>query len=734
MADDDKDMLVFLADEPDPAAEQEATAAAVWRVLLVDDEPDVHTATKVALRNLDIEGRRLEFQHAYSDAEARKVLQQEAPFAVAVIDVVMESDTAGLDLVRYIREELADAQVRLILRTGQPGYAPEISTIQNYDINDYRTKSELTQSRLFTSLTIAVRSYSQLCQLEAGRVGLEQILDATRELSRPSGLQQFATGLLTQLCALLRIDCDGLLCAALHPATRQPYILAAAGQYSNWTGKLLEELPEGGIRSRLEQSLQAREHVLNGDIGLFFEGANGQALAAYVNIGRQLSELEQQLLEVFCNNMSTAFENLQLYLDIEALAFRDTLVDLPNRNALLQLLDQHSGEQHTLALVDLDNFADINNILDESFGDAVLQAVARQLCSAFSEQCMVARLASNLFGVYGPDVEVNPDQIQSLFAQPFQVGDGQTLRLSATTGLARAEGRCGKDLLKNAGAALKQAKRLVRGKHLYFKLEQSRAARDRINMLQMLRTALSEQHLQLYYQPFICLRNRQVTGAECLLRWRTPDGQFISPEDFIPIAEQSGLMVAIGEWVLRTALRWRISLQDRVADDFRVAVNISQVQFAEPSFVERLLSILRETGVPRHQLELELTESVAIENFDRLKSKLQQIQEAGIDIAMDDFGTGYSSLSVLQRLDLNRLKIDRSFISGEKNHDSFDMAKTIIAMAEHLELQTIAEGIETEEQCAELLASGCEEGQGYLFARPMPEADFIVWLDAWPGA
>lgn len=734
MADDDKDMLVFWADEPDPAAEQEETAAAVWRVLLVDDEPDVHTATKVALRNLDIEGRRLEFRHAYSNAEARKVLQQEAPFAVAVIDVVMESDTAGLDLVRYIREELADAQVRLILRTGQPGYAPEISTIQNYDINDYRTKSELTQSRLFTSLTIAVRSYSQLCQLEAGRVGLEQILDATRELSRPSGLQQFATGLLTQLCALLRIDCDGLLCAALHPATRQPYILAAAGQYSNWTGKLLEELPEGGIRSRLEQSLQAREHVLNGDIGLFFEGANGQALAAYVNIGRQLSELEQQLLEVFCNNMSTAFENLQLYLDIEALAFRDTLVDLPNRNALLQLLDQHSGEQHTLALVDLDNFADINNILDESFGDAVLQAVARQLCSAFSEQCMVSRLASNLFGVYGPDVEVNPDQIQSLFAQPFQVGDGQTLRLSATTGLARAEGRCGKDLLKNAGAALKQAKRLVRGKHLYFKLEQSRAARDRINMLQMLRTALSEQHLQLYYQPFICLRNRQVTGAECLLRWRTPDGQFISPEDFIPIAEQSGLMVAIGEWVLRTALRWRISLQDRVADDFRVAVNISQVQFAEPSFVERLLSILRETGVPRHQLELELTESVAIEDFDRLKSKLQQIQAAGIDIAMDDFGTGYSSLSVLQRLDLNRLKIDRSFISGEKNHDSFDMAKTIIAMAEHLELQTIAEGIETEEQCAELLASGCEEGQGYLFARPMPEADFIVWLDAWPGA
>lgn len=731
MADDDKDMLVFLADEPDEAAGR--APAAVWRVLLVDDEPDVHQATLVALRNLSFEGRRLEFRHAYSSAEARRILQQEEAFAVAIIDVVMESETAGLDLVRHIREELADRSVRIILRTGQPGYAPEISTIQDYDINDYRTKSELTQTRLFTSLTIAIRSYAQICVLEAGQRGLEKILDATRELGRPAGLQQFASGLLTQLCALLRVDCDGLLCAALHPATQRPYVLAAAGQYSSWTGKLLEELPESGIRNRLEQSLQLRQHVLNSDVGLFFEGASGQALAAYVNIDRQLNEMEHQLLEVFCNNMSAAFENLQLYLDIEALAFQDTLVGLPNRNALLQLLGQHNAEQYTLALVDLDNFADINNILDESFGDSVLQAVAERLRNTFSDQCQVSRLASNLFGVYGPEAEVSPEKIQQQFAQPFQAGHSQALRLSATTGLARADGNCGRDLLKNAGAALKQAKRLVRGKHLFFKMEQSRAARDRINMLQMLRTALSEQHLELYFQPFVRLRNQQVTGAECLLRWRTPDGHFISPEIFIPIAEQSGLMVAIGEWVLRTALNWRISLQDRVADDFRVAVNISQVQFAEPTFVERLLCILQETGVPRHQLELELTESVAIENFDRLKSKLQQIQAAGIEIAMDDFGTGYSSLSVLQRLDLNRLKIDRSFVSGEKNVGSFDMAKTIIAMAEHLELQTIAEGIETAEQCAELLAAGCEEGQGYLFARPMPDADFIAWLDARAG-
>lgn len=726
----DKDVLVFLDDETVAESYEEQ---AVWPVLLVDDEPDVHAATEMALRNLRFEGGTLAFTHAYSDAEARKILQQSPPFAVAVIDVVMEREDAGLELVRYIREELRDTSLRIVLRTGQPGYAPEISTIQNYDINDYRTKSELTQTRLFSSMTMAIRSYAQIRQIEASRSGLEKILDAARELGRPSGLHQFSRGLLTQLCALLRVDCDSLVCAAIRPSTQQPYVLAAAGRYSDWVGMPLHDLPNSGMRTRLEQSLVQRRHLLDGELSLFLGGTEGQALAAYLNIERELDSIEQQLLKVFCSNMSAAFENLQLYLDIETLAFQDTLVGLPNRNALLRMLEQEQAEGRTLALIDLDNFADINNILDENFGDTVLQAVAARLGERTSDDTMVARLASNLFGLYGTEAEVNPQVIEALFAEPFAISNGESLRLSATSGLVRTDGKCGAELLKNAGAALKQAKRLLRGKSLYFRAEQSRAARDRINMLQMLRSALSEQHLELYYQPFIRLHDREVVGAECLLRWRTPDGQFIAPDVFIPIAEQSGLMIAIGEWVLRTALNWRAAMNGRVAPDFRVAVNISHAQFAEPSFVGNLLRILREAGVPGYQLELELTESVAIENFERLKAKLEQIQAEGIEIAMDDFGTGYSSLSVLQRLHLNRLKIDRSFVSGEESSGSFSMVETIIAMADHLQLKTIAEGIETESQCAALLASGCQDGQGYLFARPMSEADFSSWLEARAG-
>lgn len=551
-----------------------------WPILLVDDEPDVHAATKLSLKNLTIEGRKLSFSHAYSATEARELLAQNPNFSVAIIDVVMETEDAGLRLVHHIRHDLKNHNLRIILRTGQPGYAPEIHTIEKYDINDYCTKTELTQTRLYTSLTIAIRSHAHIQQ-------------------------------------------------------------------------------------------------------------------------------------------------------IELLAYQDALVCLPNRNAMLMALDQEQNSKFSVALIDLDNFADINSILDDNFGDAVLKSVAKKLRDCFSESTLVARLGSDLFGLYGPSTEVNPSSIAAAFADPFSVDQYETLRLSATTGLVKLtdSSHSGAEIIKNAGAALKQAKRLTRGKALYFKAEQSIAARDRITMLNMLRTSLSEQHLELYYQPFICLNNNKVIGAECLLRWQTPDGNFIPPDVFIPIAEQSGLMIAIGEWVIRTALIWRKQLESHVDDKFRIAINVSHTQFAEPDFINKLLRLLKESKVSGHHVEIELTESIAIENFDLLKEKLEQLQSAGIHIAMDDFGTGYSSLNVLQRLKLNRLKIDRSFVSGDGSNTNFEMAKTIISMANHLELKTIAEGIEKEEQKIAMLTAGCKEGQGYLFSKPLPEIQFLQWLN-----
>ena len=721
-------------DEPAPRA---STPAAVWQVLLVDDEPDVHAATKLALKGLQVQGRALAFHHAYSAAQARELLAQRQDFAVALIDVVMEREDAGLQLVRHIREQLGNSALRIILRTGQPGYAPEIETIQRYDINDYKTKSELTQVRLYTCLTMAVRSYAQIRQLEAGRRGLEQILAATAELGKPSGLQRFASGLVTQLCALLAVDEHCLVCAAMHEPDRPPYVLAAAGGYGEWIGLPLDAITEPRVRTHLLRTLQTRQHSFDDGASLFFQGTHAQALAAFADVPRPLDALERRLLEVFCGNISVAFENLQLYLDINDLAYNDHQVHLPNRNALVAAIDTHGPQPGVVALLDIDGFADINSVLDDSFGDAVLQAVARQLRAAFDASTLVARLSGDLFGLYGTAQQVTPERIAQVFAQPFIVNEGEPLRLSATTGLVHLDAReaSGPSVLKDASAALKQAKRFARGKALYFEPAQADAARDRMHLLNRLRASFSEQHLFMHYQPFVHLQSGRIVGAECLLRWKGADGRYVPPDQFIPIAEQSGLMVPIGEWVVRTALKWRLGLRGQVGADFRVAINVSHVQFIEPDFVPKFLAALDEIGVPGAQVEIELTESVAIESMEQLAAKLGQLRERGVRVAMDDFGTGYSSLSILQSLRLDRLKIDRSFVSGtQAEAGAFEIVRTVITLAKHLRLPTIAEGIETEEQRQALMAAGCEEGQGYLFSRPLSDADFALWLARAPAA
>lgn len=706
-----------------------------WPILLVDDEADVHAATQLALKGMHLEGRSLAFFHAYSAQEARALLASGQRFAVALIDVVMETDDAGLQLVRHIREELGDTALRIVLRTGQPGYAPELQTIEQYDINDYKTKSELTQVRLFITLAMAVRSYAQIRQLELSRRGLEQILTATRVLGQPAGLEQFAQGLVTQLCALLQLEAHCLVCAAMREGERPPYVLAAAGRYQGWMGMQLSALPQERVKTRLLQALSSQAHNFDDGASLFFAGAHETHLAVFVDIPRALQPLELGLLQVFCSNIAVAFENLQLYLDINDLAFTDHLVQLPNRNAMVSAIDVRDYPDGTLALLDLDGFSDINSVLDANFGDAVLQAVARRLDVALQGCAMVARVGGDLFGIYGPQQVVQPKRLAEIFSHPFVIHGGEPLRISATAGLARLnKNDGGVQAFKNASVALKQAKQQARGKALFFCTTQTEAAQERMLLLNRLRAAFSEERLCLYYQPFVDLRSGQVRGAECLLRWLTEDGRFIRPDQFIPLAEQSGLMIALGQWVVATALRWRKSLQSLVAEDFRVAINVSQMQFAEPDFVPRFLAQLQRIGVPGQQVEVELTESVAVGNTQELAAKLAALRAAGVHVAMDDFGTGYSSLSVLQRLDLDKLKIDRSFVSGAQDAaQAFDIAHTIITLAQHLQLATIAEGIETEQQRQALLAAGCQLGQGYLFSRPLPEAQFLSWMAAHHG-
>ncbi|MBA5687795.1 EAL domain-containing response regulator [Rugamonas apoptosis] len=740
---DDHDDLVFL--EEHPTTTDGTGTRSVWRVMIIDDDEDVHSTTTFALGNLDMQHRPLEFVHAYSASQAREMLQHEQEIAVILLDVVMEQDDAGLHLVRYIRETLKLADVRIILRTGQPGYAPEIDAIRDFDINDYKTKSELTRIKLYTTVTAAIRSYEQIRKINDSRRGLSQIVSASTELMALHGVHNYAAGVLQQSASLMGQQPSGALCVRECPedGCDEWMVMATAGAYGHLEGLQLTAKADPRMYAAMEQSLTERRNLYGPDyITLYFAGKASRDFVAFLDMERAMTDIDERLLEVFCSNVAVGLDNVELVSHLHNAAFYDQLSKLPNRTRLIEILDvmlaSPARETSTLSLVDLDHFAETNDALGHQFGDTLLVTVAQRLQSRLGKQLTVARIGGDIFCVLGDSAQVNPASILALFQTPFVI-DGQDVRLSATLGLVRLNEHdgSGADALKDADIALKRAKLQQRAGHFYFSRSMGVEIRERVRMMHALRTAFGQDQLFVVYQPQIDLVTRRPMGAEALLRWQTPDGKFISPDRFIPIAEYSGLIIDLGEWVMRTALRELVALRAAGHDNFMMSINVSQVQFRHPYFLEMLRSALEDTKAPPEFVELEITESMAMEEPDLLIKMLGQIKQTGVSIAIDDFGTGFSSLSYLQRLQIDRLKIDRAFvteITGSARGSS--IAEMVIQLGRNLGLAVIAEGVEDERQAMILQTLGCPLAQGFLFARPMTAPVLAGWLnnDALEGA
>lgn len=726
------DDLVFLEEDLRPDTPAAPTPAATWRVMIVDDDADVHNATTYALRNLEIQQRPLEFLHAYSAAEARHLLQQENGIAIILLDVVMEQDDSGLQLVRHIREVLKLHEVRIILRTGQPGYAPEIEAIRDFDINDYKTKSELTRIKLYTTVTAAIRSYQQIRAINTGRRGLDSIIRASTELMASRGLDDFAAGVIAQVGRVLNLRPSGLFCAldrSQEPESA-PRIIATTENCPSLANELL---PGQRIARALAETFSRRRNLYGADYAtLFLEGNEHQDFAVFFNSGKPLNEVDQRLLDVFCRNITVGLANVLLVTRLHCAAFYDPLTRLPNRTRLKELLDEAlaAHADFTLALIDIDHFAETNDALGHQFGDLLLLGVAARLQSELDQRLTVGRIGGDTFGVLGPTALIDPVLLLALFHKPFHI-ERQEVQLSATAGLVRLpeHAGCGVDALKDAEIALKRAKLLQRTGHFYFSRNMGVDIRERVSMMHALRTAFEEKDLFLVYQPQIDLATRRPVGAEALLRWKTKDGTFIAPDRFIPIAEFSGLIIEIGERVLRAACQELVRLRELGFTDFTMSVNVSQVQFRHARFLDMLRRVLDETHAPPSHIELEITESVAMEDPHALIQLLGQIKQTGVSIAIDDFGTGFSSLSYLQRLKADRLKIDRSFVT-EITHSArgSSIAEMVIQLGHNLGLSVIAEGVEDERQAAVLSALGCPLAQGYLFAPPLTVDQLTNWL------
>lgn len=734
MAEDE--LLSFLEEDPDlPDLEGGNRSQDVWNILIVDDDVSVHSATRLAIEGLFFEGRSLVFISAYSADEAQRVLQSSGhEIAVILLDVVMESEDAGLKLVSIIRDVLHLKLVRIILRTGQPGYAPEISTIQQLDINDYKSKSELTRSGLFTALTAGIRSFAQLHQLERSRQGLEKIVQASCDLSRLRSLNVYAEGAVLQICSLLGVSDDGLVCVQEKEDQQdEPLIVAAAGMYAGLINQPLSALPSSAMREALGGCLTERINHIGELTTLHFDLGDNRSIAACIRTNRILPEIDQQLLQAFCASITVGFDNVLMNERLEAEAFLDPLLGIPNRSGFERIIiyqqQQHSSS--LLMLVDIDDFSAINSTLDQHYGDDVLRAVCQRIQLIAGDSSVLGRISGDCFALVGPMTNLDCETILHSFNEPFDI-HGSQLMLSVTCGVVRLfeenSSASATELLKDANIALKQAKIFSRGKIQYFVASLRKAAEERISLLNGLREAFSAQHLLLHYQPQIDLVTGKLVGAEALLRWRTASGSFVPPDQFIPLAEQSGIIAPIGTWVLKTACRHTRQLIDLGFNDFRMAVNVSHSQLRDPNFLLQLEAILMETGVPGKNLEIELTESIAIDDIDLLNGLLGHIHTLGASIALDDFGTGYSSLSLLSRLAVDRLKIDKAFINSLLTDDlDSQLPRVMIHLARDFRLSTIAEGIENNEQMQVLTALGCDEGQGFHIARPMPIEELVDW-------
>ncbi|WP_026354182.1 GGDEF/EAL domain-containing response regulator [Massilia niastensis] len=733
---DNHDDLVF-ADE---AAEASASASdAAWRILVVDDDADVHSTTTFALGNVEMQGRPLAFLHAYSAEEAFALLGRERDIAVVLLDVVMERADAGLHLVRRIREELGLHEVRIILRTGQPGYAPEMEAIRGYDINDYRTKSELTRTKLYTAVAAAVRSYQQIRALDENRLGLERIVAAGAELMALHGVRDVALGILAQVAGLLGQAPEGVLCvretslAAPHHEVLRA--VAAAGACRHLDGRELGPQRGAHLAQAAERCLRARRTLGEDDLlAMYFAGKAGRDFVACIPLDRPIGDTTQRLLQVFAGMVAVSLDNVELVTHLNKAAFHDPLTGLPNRTRLVELIDATLctpvRANAILALVDLDHFAETNDALGHHFGDLLLVAVARRLKSRLDPQLDLARIGGDIFCVLGDAGAIQPGPLQALFHEPFQI-DGQDVQVSATLGLVRLSEHdgCGADALKDADIALKRAKSQQRAGHFYFSRSMGVEIRERVRMMHALRGGFRRGELFLAYQPQVDLASNRAFGAEALLRWRTEDGRLVPPDRFIPIAEYSGLIVDIGEWVLRQACAELMRLRQAGHREFTMSVNVSQVQFRHPHFLDMLRRALDDTRAPPEFVELEITESMAMEEPSLLVEKLAQVKRTGVSIAIDDFGTGFSSLSHLQRLQVDRLKIDRAFvteITGSARGSS--IAEMVVQLGRNLGLSVIAEGVEDERQAQILRALGCPLAQGYLFSRPLAPEALLEWL------
>ncbi len=722
-----------------------STSTPPWKVLSVEDDAGYQASLIHALALIQVDGRSLQVLKARSAVEAARILPEHRDISIVLLDVVMEQDDAGLRLVNTIRNVICNNQVRIVLLTGQPSMAPRPEVLKQYDIDDYWCKSEFTHEHLAAVITGNLRTWERTTQLEQARRGLQQIVTASQTLNQIRQLDLYLDTLLEQLFLLLNRLEGSFICHL--PSRDSPAnsarILAHSGCYQTTTRPaslepLLQSDPalEGLLNHACQQGRHQHAEQLTILLISQAEVADGVYLAV-LKTPEPLSVADQNLLEVFSENVSTGLTNLSLYAQLSQLAYQDPQLELANRNGLKQALQELPADarsEYTLIVIKMNELNEATLSFGEPFSDSIMQGMAKRLSSEIQSLSLLARIDRNSFALLLPSAQTpSTETLDRLLRAPVLVDDSEHLipARALQLPLSICSAHSPEQLLRLAELSLDTHQH----PHEYLRLydgAQEQLMRERYQRLLDLRKALKTDQLSIALQPKIVLTTGELAGFEALVRWQQEDGSFMAPDQFIPVAESAGLISELDLCVLQKTLDISRQLEQQ-GIIVPIAFNTCSIDLLRPGYFDEMLALIQASGVPFHRLELEVTETQAMAEYDVISRQMRQLLDAGMGVSIDDFGTGYSSLAHITDLAASVLKIDRTFVARmEESQKAQHLIDMILRMGRHFGFQVVAEGIETEAQRQYLASRGCHLGQGYLFSRPMTPEQALQWAKEHP--
>ena len=707
------------------------------QILLVNDDPGSLFALHTILKDLNVT-----VETAPSGEEGLRCMLKR-DFAVIILDVKM-AGIDGFETARLIRQRPRSKYTPIIFLTSHRSTDLDRATGYALGAVDYLfmpVAPDVLKAKVQVFIDIAKknrrRDHKDIeleCLNQALKHELEHVTRLNETLRMEVAARQQAENL-AQRSEIERLivqhagDYVALLDAQANWVYASPSYQAALGKLIQ-PGNAYSEAVHAEDREHLHaifSSLIAGHAPSRAQYRVRVQGRGERYLESEVSAIRDASgEVEQM---VIMSRDITDRKEMEAYILHQS--FHDALTGLPNRMLLQDRMRQATArrEHSTVAVlfIDLDRFKDINDTLGHAAGDRLLQEVAERLCRCVREGDTVARLSGDEFvvlltGLYKEqDAAVVADKIVRNVSAPCRIG-GNELRVSPSIGIALFpnDGQNIDELLRNADTAMYHAKQEGRGRFSFFTSRMNELAAKRMSVGGALQRALAEDEFELHYQPKVNASSGEICGFEALIRWPQSDGEFISPSQFIPIAEETGRIEPIGKWALREAAMQVQRWQAEGVDCCPIAVNVSGSQFHQNGVANSFENVLREAGIPAGMLEAELTESAVMADPAKAIQTLNEMRALGVNIAIDDFGTGYSSLAYLKRFPLDKLKIDAAFVRdiGVDPEDA-SIVSTIITLAHSLNLVVIAEGVETAEQVKFLVEHGCDEMQGYYFSKPV---------------